>query len=109
MTFTNGETKESRCSSFSYSIANFFDEQGAFARDPASGTYRVDFEQMKQAVTALSEVIITLQGDGDYAAAGELLAEKGHIGEGLEADLDRLATAGIPVDIVFEQGMTVLQ
>jgi hypothetical protein len=88
---------------------NFFEEQGAFSRDPASGTYHVDFEQMKQAMTALSEVIITLQGDGDHAAAGELLAEKGHIDEGLQADLDRLATAGIPVDIVFEQGMTVLQ
>jgi hypothetical protein len=88
---------------------HFFEEQGAFTRDPASGTYRVDFEQMKQAMTALSEAIITLQGDGDHAAAGELLAEKGHIGEGLQADLDRLATAGIPVDIVFEQGMTVLR
>jgi hypothetical protein len=88
---------------------NFFEEQGAFTRDAESGTYRVDFEQMKQAMTALSEVIITLQGDGDHAAAGELLAEEGQIGEGLQADLDRLAAAGIPVDIVFEQGMTVLQ
>ena len=31
------------------------------------------------------------------------------IGPTLQADLDRLATLGIPVDIVFEQGIGVLE
>ena len=87
---------------------SFFQELGAFARDPSTGTYRVDFDRMEDAVTALSEVILTLQGDGDFAGAGELLREKGLVSEALRGDLERLTAAGIPVDIVFEQGMAVL-
>ena len=32
----------------------------------------------------------------------------GNVGEALQADIDRLADAAIPVDIVFEQGVEVL-
>jgi hypothetical protein len=88
---------------------NFFKEMGAFTRDEATGTYSVDFQRMGEAMTALSEVILTLQGDGNYDGATELIEEKGVIGPQLQADLDRLAEANIPVDIVFEQGMAVLQ
>jgi hypothetical protein len=88
---------------------NFFQEPGAFSRDEATGTYRVDFERMGQAMTALSEVILTLQGDGNYNGAAELIREKGVIGPQLQADLERLADAAIPVDIMFEQGMAVLE
>ncbi len=87
---------------------NFLQEQGAFTRDEATGTYRVDFDRMKQAMEELSRLIVTLQGDGDYTAAGSLLSERGVIGPELQADLDRLATLGIPVDIVYEQGLGVL-
>ena len=88
---------------------NFFGERGAFSRDDATGLYRVDFERMRSAMEELSQLILTLQGDGNYDAAGALLAEKGVIGPTLQADLDRLATLGIPVDIVFEQGIGVLE
>lgn len=87
---------------------NFFNEHGAFSRDDATGVYRVDFEKMRQAMEDLSRLILTVQGDGDYERAGSLLAEMGVIRPGLQADLDRLATLGIPVDIVFEQGSQAL-
>jgi len=87
---------------------NVFRDQGAFARDEATGTYRVDMERMREAMNALSGTILRVQGDGDHAEAGRLLAERGVIGPGLRADLDRLDEAGIPVDIVFEQGTSVL-
>jgi len=87
---------------------NFFQEQGAFTKDETTGTYRVDFDQMKRAMEELSRLILTIEGDGDYAAAGALLSEKGVIAPALQADLDRLATLGIPVDIVYEQGLAVL-
>ncbi len=86
----------------------YFQEKGAFTRDPETGTYRVDFEKMKQAMIELSTLIITMQGDGDYDAAKKLLAEKGSIRPELQADLDRIANANIPRDIVFEQGVEVL-
>ncbi|MCZ6695137.1 MAG: Zn-dependent hydrolase [Acidobacteria bacterium] len=87
---------------------NFFKKMGAFARDYATGTYRVDMDRMKQAADALSEKILRFQGDGDYEGVEAWVAESGRIGLLLQADLDRLAMAGIPVDIVFEQGTGVL-
>ena len=87
---------------------NFFREKGAFTRDDASGTYRVDMGKMKQAANDLSSRILTFQGDGDYEGVKGFVEQKGGIGPVLQGDLDRLADAGIPVDIVFEQGVGVL-
>ncbi len=86
---------------------NFFKEYGAFTRD-AAGTYRVNFDRMEEAMNALSERILRLQGDGDYKAARAFMEKYGRIDETLKADLARLQKAGIPVDVVFEQGVEVL-
>lgn len=87
---------------------NFFREQGAFVRDEATGTYRVDFDRMEAAMAALSERLLTLQGDGDYEGAVALTEEKGVIRDTLQRDLQRLTEANIPVDINFLQGAEVL-
>lgn len=87
---------------------NFFEEMGAFSRDEATGTYRADFEKMQEATNALSEKILRFQGDGDYEGARAFIEEYGVVGEQLQADLDRLGAAGIPVDVVFSQGVDVL-
>ncbi|GAB5381272.1 MAG: hypothetical protein Alis3KO_31430 [Aliiglaciecola sp.] len=86
---------------------NFFKEQGAFSRDE-QGLYKVDIAKMGSAISALSELILTLQGDGDYDGVAELVADKGVIKEVLAADLQALADANIPVDITFKQGKEVL-
>ncbi|MBD1396894.1 Zn-dependent hydrolase [Pontibacter sp. JH31] len=87
---------------------NFFKENGAFERDPQTGKYRVNYVKMGQAMDKLSELILTLQGNGDYAGVGKLLNEQGQISAELQADLDRLSQKNIPVDVVFEQGVNVL-
>ena len=87
---------------------NFFVENGAFVRDAETGRYSVDFERMREAMANLSRLLLTLQGDGDYKGALELTNTKGIIGEQLQADLDRLTRADIPVDIVFNQGVAEL-
>jgi hypothetical protein len=87
---------------------NFFAEKGAFVRDAERGTYSVDFDRMQDAMASLSELLLTLQGDGDYDGALKLTNEKGIIGDQLQADLDRLTNANIPVDIVFSQGVAEL-
>ena len=87
---------------------NFFREANAFVRDPETGTWRVDMEAMRQAMTDLSALLLTLQGDGDYEGALELTNTKGVIGPELQADLDRLSEANIPVDIRFNQGLSEL-
>jgi hypothetical protein len=87
---------------------NFFLDEGAFVRDAETGQYRVDFDRMEQAMTNLSRLLLTLQGDGDYEGAKELTDTKGIIKPQLQADLDRLTEASIPVDIVFRQGVAEL-
>jgi len=87
---------------------NYFAEQGAFVRDTERGTYSVDFVRMRQAMASLSDLLLTLQGDGDYDGAVKLTKEKGAIGQQLQNDLDRLTNANIPVDIVFSQGVSEL-
>lgn len=86
----------------------YFQEKGAFERDPQTGTYRVDFEKMKQAMFDLTDMILVIQGDGDYEKASQLVKEKGFIREELQSDLDRISASNIPRDIVFEQGKSVL-
>jgi hypothetical protein len=87
---------------------NFFKENGAFERDAQTGKYRVNYVKMGEAMDKLSELILTLQGNGDYAGVGKLLNEQGQISAELQADLDRLSQKNIPVDVVFEQGVDVL-
>jgi len=87
---------------------NFFNELGAFNRHQESGLYSVNFDKMTIAMNELSKLILTLQGDGDYQGAVNLLANKGVITEQLAKDLALLEKANIPVDIVFEQGKEVL-
>jgi Peptidase family M49 len=88
---------------------SFFQEHGAFARDSATGRYRVDFPKMRTAVDALAGQILRFQGDGDYERVSRFMAERGKIPPMLQQDLTRLGSRGIPVDIVFEQGAEVLQ
>ena len=87
---------------------NFFKDFGAFEYDEASGTYRANVDKFEAATAALSEKILTLQGDGDYEGVAKLVEEMGKISPALQKDLDRLGAASIPVDIVFEQGVEVL-
>ena len=87
---------------------SFLQEQGAFTRDSAGGRYRVDFPRMRAAVDSMAATILRYQGDGDYEGVRRFLADRGVIPPTLQQDLDRLGTKGIPVDIVFEQGMDVL-
>ncbi len=87
---------------------NYFLDEGAFVRDAGTGRYRVDFERFEDAIASLSRLLLTLQGDGDYAGAKKLTETKGVIARSLQADLDRLTEANIPVDITFTQGVEAL-
>ena len=88
---------------------NFFQAEDAFSRDADSGAYRVNADKMARAVQALSEKILRLQGDGDYEGAERFITEMGEVPAQLQADLDQISREGIPVDLVFEQGLTVLR
>ncbi len=86
---------------------NFFKEKEAFTKNE-NGTYKVNYEKMQDAMEELSSIILTLQGNGDYDGVAKLVAEKGIITEDLQKDLDMLSEQNIPVDVIFEQGLSAL-
>ena len=86
---------------------NYFKEAGAFTEN-TDGTYKVNFDKMEDAMNSLSDLILTIQGDGDYDRVTELMNTQGVIGQDLQKSLDRLSDAKIPVDVIWEQGPSVL-
>ncbi|NBC82092.1 MAG: Zn-dependent hydrolase [Bacteroidetes bacterium] len=87
---------------------NYFKEKGAFymTEDEKFG---IHFDKMQQAIAELSEKIITIQGDGDYDAAGKLVDDYGNMNIDLQNALKQVEENGIPVDLVFDQGVEVLE
>ena len=85
-----------------------FIESGAITRDTDKGYYTIDFEKMKKDIEIMAGEYITLEGDGDYDKVSQLIATKGIVSPILQKDLDRIAQAGIPKDIYFQQGLQTL-
>lgn len=86
---------------------NYFMDHQVATKD-AQGYYVVDVTKMKTAVAELIAKILKIQGDGDYAAAQKWIAESGVVRPELQKDLDKIANANIPKDIVFKQGRSVM-
>jgi hypothetical protein len=87
---------------------SFLEEKGACLYDPETKTYRVELEKMEPAVRELASVILKLQGDGDYEGLQRFHEKYQVVSLRLQESLDRVAAKGIPVDVVFEQGLEVL-
>jgi hypothetical protein len=88
-------------------VFNFFEEKAAFEKT-ADGHYKINYQKFGNAMNDLSNLILTLQGNGDKAAIEKLQKEKAIIKPGLQTDLNKLQQKGIPVDVIFKQGLDVL-
>jgi hypothetical protein len=86
---------------------NYFKEKEAFAVD-STGRYHINYDNMKDAILSLSTLILTIQGDGDYEKAVALIKQYGEMTDELKAALKRIEDKDVPVDIIFEQGITTL-
>ncbi len=86
---------------------SFFLDKDAFTRNE-NGTYSINLEKMKEASVELTQKILKIQGDGNYEAASAWINTNGKISPQLQADLDRVNEKGIPSDIYFEQGPSVV-
>jgi hypothetical protein len=75
---------------------NFLLDAGAFKVRP-DGTFEVDHAKMPDAVAALTREIMTLQAEGNYAKAKDLISRLGVIRPPVQLVLDKLAK--VPVDI----------
>ena len=86
---------------------NYFQDYGAFTRTE-DGLYAIDFDVMKEAVEKLAGDILISQGNGDYEQVKAWLETMSVIRPELQADLDRVNNAGVPVDIYYNMGPDVL-
>jgi hypothetical protein len=75
---------------------NYFLDHGAVIVN-ADGTFAVKLDAMKQAVTSLTQEIMTLQAEGSYAKAQQMLKTLGVVRPPVQIVLDRLND--VPVDI----------
>jgi hypothetical protein len=84
-------------------VFNYLRDWGAIRRDAATGRYRVEPDNMDAALEALVAQLLTLQGGGDVEGAAALLESMGSPRADLDADLGRLAAAGIPAGVLFRR------
>jgi hypothetical protein len=75
---------------------NYLTDKGAFVSH-SDGTYSVDEAKIKGAVRDLTHDILTVEAQGDYAAAKHMLDALGVIRPAMQRAIDNLNT--IPVDI----------
>jgi hypothetical protein len=87
---------------------SFLEEKGAFLYDPETRTYRVELEKIEPAVRELASVILKFQGDGDYEGLTRFQEKYQVVSPRLQESLDLVGAKGIPIDVVFEQGLDVL-
>ncbi len=77
---------------------NYLSEQKAFEYNETTGTFRVNFDTIKDAVRKLTGEIMTIQAEGDYERARLLLLKYATVGIPLQRTLDKMSS--VPVDIV---------
>jgi len=75
---------------------NYLLDKGAFTAN-GDGTFSVDAAKIRDGVTSLTRDIMTLQAEGSYATAKQLIDTLGNIRPQTKAVLDRLTS--VPVDI----------
>jgi hypothetical protein len=75
---------------------NYLLDQGAFKVN-ADGTFSVDAAKIKDGVTSLTREFLTLEAEGNYAKAKDMIAKLGILRPETKAVLDKLS--GVPVDI----------
>lgn len=87
-------------------IYNFLAGEGVFTYDPTTRRYRVQVDKLKAAVSKLSERLVKVALDGDYAGAGALIMEYGLLAGDVRSKLSELGD--VPVDIVPEYSIKAL-
>ena len=88
-------------------IFNYLQDNKAIIRTE-EGLYKVDATNMKKFVIELTTLIYSIEENGDYAKAKELVKNNGYIKDELKKDLNKIQEAGIPIDLRFKQGVSVL-
>ena len=83
---------------------NYLMENGGFQFDGKTGTFSVVQPQAKKAIRNLANLLLTIEAEGNYQAAKDLISTYGVMTEEMKAALEKLTD--IPVDIkpIYEVG-----
>ncbi|HUF14003.1 MAG TPA: hypothetical protein VMN78_12945 [Longimicrobiales bacterium] len=76
---------------------NWMVERGAIEFDEGSGNFKVNYSRLVDANRELAMRILTIQAQGDHAAAGALLQRYGTVSPQMRAAIEQLES--VPVDI----------
>ncbi len=82
---------------------NYLLKEGGIERDPKRGEFSVHPRKLEPAVAKLAKELLEIEGTGDYARAGRLLDQFGHLDASMRETLQR--TEAIPVDVTFTYSM----
>ena len=76
---------------------NYLLDHGGFTANP-DGTFSVNMDKIKEAVKGLTRDLMTLQAEGDYQQAKEMLTK---VGNAIRPEMERALTniKNVPVDI----------
>lgn len=88
-------------------IFNTLVAKGAIDR-MKNGKYNVNVPEMKKVISNLAQELLVLQGEGNKDGVTDMLNTRALVSETLGKDLKSIEKAGIPVDLMFEQGTDVL-
>jgi hypothetical protein len=78
---------------------NYLLQEGGIEHDTVTETYRINFEKIPAAVDKLCEEVLTIEANGDYERAGQLLEKYGELPDHVQQALAKLDD--IPVDVRF--------
>ncbi len=81
---------------------NYLTEKGGFVAN-ADGTFAVDFAKIKGAVRDLTHDLLTIEAQGDYAAAKKMLDQWGVVRPQMQRAIDGLASIPTDIDPVNER------
>lgn len=73
-----------------------------------NGYYKVNIEKMKEVVTKLTKDVLKVLAEGDIPTAKSWIDIYGNISQEMNEDILKIKKAGVPVDIRYIQGKSVL-
>jgi Peptidase family M49 len=82
---------------------NYLSDKGAFVANP-DGTFAVDFAKIKGAVRDLTHDLLTIEAQGDYAAAKKMLDTLGVVRPVMQHAIDSLKDLPTDIDPINESG-----
>ncbi|MFN3873426.1 MAG: dipeptidyl-peptidase 3 family protein [Ignavibacterium sp.] len=83
-------------------IYNYLFEKGAYIYDDKSQKVKVDFEKIYPALRELCNLVLTIQAEGNYQAAKDLIAKYAVKSQSIEALTKKLKSLPVDIKPVFE-------